>query len=120
MFSKSQLCILTFAALSTQTNGLAQTRSSRRSFIGKVAATGAAAVAVGANPGRASAVGKRGGKEMIDATHNGTPMNGKQDSVAGGLLGKMGLDDITPDKGSSYNSSYNPKGGKSSTKPPTR
>ena len=38
---------------------------------------------------------------MSDATHNGTDMNDKEAGVAGGLLGKMGLDDITPDKGSS-------------------
>mmetsp|Transcript_25283 Transcript_25283/g.38931 ORF Transcript_25283/g.38931 Transcript_25283/m.38931 type:complete len:121 (-) Transcript_25283:329-691(-) len=101
MVSKIQLSILIIAALSGQSDALAQTPSSRRSFIGRIATTGGAAVvAAGVHPGKASAIGKRGGKETIDATHNGTELNGKESGVASGLLGKMGLDDIAPDKGS--------------------
>lgn len=100
---KSQLCTLIFAALVGQSDALAQTPSSRRAFIGKIATTGAVVVtAAGANPSSAWAVGKRGGKEMIDATHNGTDLNGKESGVASGLLSKMGIDDITPDRGSNY------------------
>lgn len=41
----------------------------------------------------------RGGRGAADDTHNGTDLNTQQASVAGGLLGKMGIPDITPDKG---------------------
>ena len=41
----------------------------------------------------------RGGKNMSDALHNGTDLDGEQAAVAGGLLDKLGLGDITPDKG---------------------
>ena len=106
---KSQLFILIVAALAGQSDALAQPPSSRRTFVGRLVTTGAVLVTAGAaNPGSARAVGRRGGKEMIDATHNGTELNGKQSIVASGLLGKMGVDDITPDKGSNYNT----KGGK--------
>jgi hypothetical protein len=41
----------------------------------------------------------RGGKNLSDALHNGTDLDRGQAEVAGGLLDKMGLNDITPDKG---------------------
>ncbi|KAL7524648.1 hypothetical protein ACHAWF_001034 [Thalassiosira exigua] len=41
----------------------------------------------------------RGGKNLSDALHNGTDLNGGESAVASGLLDKMGLNDITPDKG---------------------
>lgn len=41
----------------------------------------------------------RGGKNASDALHNGTDLNKKESAVASGLLDKMGLADITPDKG---------------------
>ena len=41
----------------------------------------------------------RGGKNMSDALHNGTDLNKGESAVASGLLDKMGLVDITPDKG---------------------
>jgi hypothetical protein len=41
----------------------------------------------------------RGGKNLSDALHNGTDLDKGQAAVAGGLLDKMGLKDITPDKG---------------------
>ena len=84
---------------------------SRRSFFAKAVTTGAVvATAAGTYPGIAQASGDeeprqtrskvlRGGKEMSDSTHNGTELNDKEANVAGGLLSKMGLDDITPDKG---------------------
>jgi hypothetical protein len=43
----------------------------------------------------------RGGKNMSDALHNGTDLDKGQAEVAGSLLSKMGLVDITPDKGGS-------------------
>jgi len=41
----------------------------------------------------------RGGKNLSDALHNGTDLDVEQAAVAGGLLDKLGLGDITPDKG---------------------
>ncbi len=41
----------------------------------------------------------RGGKNLSDALHNGTDLDRGQAELAGGLLDKMGLKDITPDKG---------------------
>jgi hypothetical protein len=38
---------------------------------------------------------------MSDALHNGTDLDKGQAEVAGSLLSKMGLVDITPDKGGS-------------------
>jgi hypothetical protein len=101
---KSQLFILIVAFLAGKSDALAQPPSSRRTFVGRLVTTGAVVVTAGAaNPGSARAIGSRGGKDMIDATHNGTELNGKQAVVASGLLGKMGVDDITPDRGSRYN-----------------
>eukprot|EP00548_Thalassiothrix_antarctica_P001420 CAMPEP_0194146306 /NCGR_PEP_ID=MMETSP0152-20130528/20512_1 /TAXON_ID=1049557 /ORGANISM="Thalassiothrix antarctica, Strain L6-D1" /LENGTH=87 /DNA_ID=CAMNT_0038846791 /DNA_START=263 /DNA_END=526 /DNA_ORIENTATION=- len=42
----------------------------------------------------------RGGSKATTDTHNGTSLNGKESSLAGGLLDKMGIVDITPDKDS--------------------
>jgi hypothetical protein len=42
----------------------------------------------------------RGGKNASDALHNGTDLNAKESVVASGLLDKMGLNDIAPEKGS--------------------
>jgi|AntRauTorckE5430_2_1112549.scaffolds.fasta_scaffold17139_1 hypothetical protein len=113
-----QLCVFLVVALvgelvqktnALQISGM-PTFSSRRLFV-KVATTGAVvATAAGSYPGNAQASQAeeprktrsktlRGGKEMSDSTHNGTELNDKEANVAGGLLGKMGLDDITPDKG---------------------
>jgi hypothetical protein len=88
---------------------------SRRALFSKTVNTGALVVAtttlVAPNVASAAAAdaqkrkggkGKpafRGGKEGLDSLHNGTDLNGKQAVVAGGLLDKMGLQDITPDKG---------------------
>jgi hypothetical protein len=36
---------------------------------------------------------------MSDALHNGTDLNKGEAAVASSLLDKMGLQDITPDKG---------------------
>lgn len=81
------------------------TNVSRRSFFAKVATTGAIVVTA---PGVALAAPQkkktrtpfRGGDKNIRDTHNGTELDSKQDVVAGGLLGKMGLNDIAPDKDS--------------------
>eukprot|EP00956_Cyclotella_meneghiniana_P031660 scaffold83778_cov73-Cyclotella_meneghiniana.AAC.6 len=43
----------------------------------------------------------RGGKNASDALHNGTDLNKVESAVAGGLMEKMGLPDIAPDKDSS-------------------
>ena len=43
----------------------------------------------------------RGGKGRSDALHNGTDLNKGQSAVASGLLDKLGVPDITPDKGPS-------------------
>ena len=63
----------------------------------------AAATSSSSAPDATSKGGKkelfRGGKNMSDALHNGTDLDGGQAAVAGGLLDKMGLSDITPDKG---------------------
>ena len=124
MFSKRQVAIFVIGALAAHSgDALApQTApSSRRSFIGRIATTGAVVAAGVTDPGKALAVGKRGGKDMIDAGHNGVPLSGKESNVANGLLGKMGLDDITPDKGSKYS---NTQGGRAPAqdkgKTPTR
>jgi hypothetical protein len=84
-----------------------QTAFSRRSFVGKFATVSAGAVV--AIPSIANAEEEvrqrrkkqlRGGKEVLDATHNGTELNAKEADVAGGLLSKMGVTDIAPDKDS--------------------
>ena len=95
--------------------GLAQALQSptpvngRRTFLAQagVAATAFVVVAPNAALAAESAVKSkpkrgrfRGGRGAADDTHNGTELNGSQADVAGGLLGKMGIPDITPDKGS--------------------
>ena len=88
----------------------------RRAFVGNLATMGAGAVAASASfpasaiaaddPRKRRSKTLRGGKDVSDATHNGTDLNEKETGVAGGLLGKMGLQDITPDKGASAKRSY--------------
>eukprot|EP00593_Proboscia_inermis_P010473 CAMPEP_0171313294 /NCGR_PEP_ID=MMETSP0816-20121228/40410_1 /TAXON_ID=420281 /ORGANISM="Proboscia inermis, Strain CCAP1064/1" /LENGTH=143 /DNA_ID=CAMNT_0011800449 /DNA_START=37 /DNA_END=468 /DNA_ORIENTATION=+ len=87
--------------------------SSRRHFFSKVASTGGLIVATaGTCPSNAWATvapvppakkqgrpALRGGKEVIDSTHNGTELNEKEANVADGLLSKMGLNDVNPDNG---------------------
>ena len=51
----------------------------------------------------------RGGKNMSDKLHNGTDLNRGESSVASGLLDKMGLVDITPDKGANSRAPPAPK-----------
>mmetsp|Transcript_56010 Transcript_56010/g.119100 ORF Transcript_56010/g.119100 Transcript_56010/m.119100 type:complete len:125 (+) Transcript_56010:91-465(+) len=89
---------------------------SRRALLRRVAATGGAAIATSSGtllplPTVASAAESkdakrkkellRGGKNMSDALHNGTDLNARESAAASGLLDKMGLADITPDKGPS-------------------
>jgi len=102
--------VLIVAFLGEQSDALVQPPSSRRAFVGRLVTTGAIAITAGANPGPALAVGRRGGKETIDATHNGTDLNGKEAVVASSLLDKMGVADITPDKGTQLNIGYGKKG----------
>ena len=103
MFKSTKLAFLAFAAITASSEALSQSASSRRAFIGKLSTTASvAAIASTVNPSNANAVGKRGGKEAIDATHNGTELNGSQATVASSLLDKMGVQDITADKGSQY------------------
>ena len=106
---KLQLSIFLIVALigqfAQETQALA---FSRRGFFGNVATAGVVAVTAAACPGIASAAPEkpkstrrpafRGGNKVITDTHNGTVLNDKQADVAGGLLGKMGISDISPDK----------------------
>mmetsp|Transcript_10281 Transcript_10281/g.22878 ORF Transcript_10281/g.22878 Transcript_10281/m.22878 type:complete len:120 (-) Transcript_10281:162-521(-) len=107
---KSQTFAFLIAALVGQQSEAFQTAPfSRKAFLSKVATTTGALVATGAlYPNSALAAPKqkaekkaafRGGKEMSDALHNGTDLNKGQAAMASGLLDKMGLVDITPDKG---------------------
>ena len=101
MFKSTRLAFVAFAAITASSEAFST--SSRRAFIGKLGTTASvAAIATTINPSNANAVGKRGGKEAIDATHNGTDLNGSQATVASSLLDKMGVQDITADKGSQY------------------
>ena len=98
------------AAIATQQSEALQTVFSRKAFVSR-AATACTIVATGASfPESALAAedpkakaGKkaplRGGKNMSDALHNGTDLNKGEAAVASSLLDKMGLPDITPDKG---------------------
>mmetsp|Transcript_6123 Transcript_6123/g.13343 ORF Transcript_6123/g.13343 Transcript_6123/m.13343 type:complete len:120 (-) Transcript_6123:289-648(-) len=97
------------ATAAQQSEALTQSVFSRKAFISKAAtstlvATGAV---VSMHPNSAMAAPTkekkeafRGGKNMSDALHNGTDLDKGEAAVAGGLLEKMGLNDITPDKGS--------------------
>lgn len=99
---------LVVAVAMQETEALTQSPFSRRAFFSKAASsTLVAAGVVSGHPDRATAAEKagkkeafRGGKTMSDALHNGTDLNKGEAAVAGGLLDKMGLNDITPDKGS--------------------
>mmetsp|Transcript_19199 Transcript_19199/g.22200 ORF Transcript_19199/g.22200 Transcript_19199/m.22200 type:complete len:116 (-) Transcript_19199:96-443(-) len=106
---KLQICVFLVAALIGQLVQETQALAfSRRGFLGNVATTTGAVVvaAAGVCPDVASAAPEqtktrtpfRGGNKAITDTHNGTALNGKQDDVASGLMGKMGLVDIAPYK----------------------
>jgi hypothetical protein len=86
---------------------------SRRALLSNVASASSAVVFL---PNIASAAEPkqkkellRGGKNLSDALHNGTDLNEKEGAVASGLLDKMGLVDITPDKGTNVRAPPTPK-----------
>eukprot|EP00986_Skeletonema_menzelii_P014137 scaffold8960_cov154-Skeletonema_menzelii.AAC.4 len=87
---------------------------SRRALLSNIATSSAAVVLL---PEIASAADRkagkkellRGGKNASDALHNGTDLNAKEGAVASGLLDKMGLPDITPEKGPSSRAPPAPK-----------
>jgi hypothetical protein len=86
---------------------------SRRALLSNIASASSAVVFL---PNIASAAEPkqkkellRGGKNLSDALHNGTDLNEKEGAVASGLLDKMGLVDITPDKGSNSRAPPTPK-----------
>ena len=96
------------AAAAPAAAALAPAPSSRRAFVARATtacATTGAALASFADGAAAAPKPKkqllRGGKNASDALHNGTDLSGKEAAAAGGLLEKMGLPDITPDKGPS-------------------
>eukprot|EP00579_Thalassiosira_antarctica_P028406 CAMPEP_0202013936 /NCGR_PEP_ID=MMETSP0905-20130828/27665_1 /ASSEMBLY_ACC=CAM_ASM_000554 /TAXON_ID=420261 /ORGANISM="Thalassiosira antarctica, Strain CCMP982" /LENGTH=120 /DNA_ID=CAMNT_0048573653 /DNA_START=38 /DNA_END=400 /DNA_ORIENTATION=- len=108
---KSQTYVFLAAVLVGQQSEAFQTAPfSRKTFLSKVVTTTGTLVTTGVlYPNSAVAVPSdqkakkntnfRGGKEMSDALHNGTDLNKGQAAMAGGLLEKMGLPDITPDNG---------------------
>merc|ERR1712194_480736 len=92
-------------ALVGQLQALQSPAFSRRSFVAKVATAGA--VVALANPQSALAAEQapkkmkfRGGKQALDVLHNGPALTSKEEDVSSGLLGKMGIPDISPDKDS--------------------
>ena len=107
----STYCSLLITAFVAQYSEAFQPSVTRRAVFQKLATTtvggGLVASSVVLPPGVASAAEPkkkkkemlRGGKDMSDALHNGTDLNGGEAAVASGLLDKMGLNDITPDKG---------------------
>ena len=117
MVSLKQLCLF-LSLFICHTDALQCSPFSRRSFIGNLI-TGTVAGTVIATNGNVAWAAEtrttasansdsnrakrsktlRGGKEVMDATHNGTELNEKEVNVAGGLLDKMGVPDITPDRG---------------------
>ena len=80
---------------------------SRKAFFAKVATVTASSavllpnVASAAEPKAGKKELLRGGKNASDALHNGTDLNKAESVVASSLLDKMGLSDITPEKGPS-------------------
>ena len=82
-----------------------QTSTCRRDFISNAVTTAAAGTLLPASASAKEQKAKRellrGGKERSDALHNGTDLNTKESEVASGLLEKMGVPDITADKGPS-------------------
>lgn len=113
---QSSTCSFAFllAAVAAGSSAAFNPSVSREAFLSRAAsaATGAlvAGGALASDPLPASAAEKpskskrpafRGGKESLDALHNGTDLNKGEAAVAGGLLEKMGLNDISPDKGPS-------------------
>ena len=96
--------IITAAALAAQQCHGFQSVISRKDLLSNIV-TASSVVLL---PNVASAVEKagtkaplRGGKNASDALHNGTDLNKVESAVAGGLMEKMGLPDIAPDKDSS-------------------
>lgn len=83
-----------------------QTSIGRRDFIANAvttAATGTLLLPASASAKEQKAKREllRGGKGRSDALHNGTDLNTKESEVASGLLDKLGVPDITADKGPS-------------------
>ena len=108
--------LLLVIAIAAQPAAAFQT-STRRALVHKLAKSSGAAVASSLLlPNVASAAEKkpkkallRGGKNASDALHNGTDLVGAEAEVASGLLDKMGMSDITPDKGPSSRAPPAPK-----------
>eukprot|EP00581_Thalassiosira_minuscula_P006938 CAMPEP_0183704494 /NCGR_PEP_ID=MMETSP0737-20130205/1805_1 /TAXON_ID=385413 /ORGANISM="Thalassiosira miniscula, Strain CCMP1093" /LENGTH=120 /DNA_ID=CAMNT_0025931365 /DNA_START=110 /DNA_END=472 /DNA_ORIENTATION=+ len=104
----STYCTLFMAAFATQSSEAFQPAISRKALLQKLATTGGGLVAssivlpteaaFAAEPKKKKEL-LRGGKNLSDALHNGTDLNGNEAAVASSLLDKMGLNDITPDKG---------------------
>lgn len=122
MKSSTYYTALVVAALAAQHAEAFQPSVSRRALLQNIATTAGAGIvassAIVLLPDVASArlAEKkpkkellRGGKNMSDALHNGTDLNGKEAEVAGSLLDKMGLADITPDNGASTRAPPKPK-----------
>mmetsp|Transcript_14196 Transcript_14196/g.20975 ORF Transcript_14196/g.20975 Transcript_14196/m.20975 type:complete len:124 (+) Transcript_14196:198-569(+) len=108
------LTVALVVLIAGQSNALQTPVVSRRNILSKVVTTTTAATIVLVAGGADSAFAAtaptkkkqeqragafRGGKEVLDAGHNGTELNERQAGVAGGLLDKMGITDIAPDKG---------------------
>lgn len=110
MTSSTSLFLIVAIAILAITQALQAPTFSRRGFVSKVVTTAGAGAVIATHPGSAWAAPTgekkkkkpafRGGKEVADATHNGTELNTKEADVASGLLGKMGVTDIAPDKDS--------------------
>ena len=120
---KSSYAPIIIAAITAQHSTAFQPAISRRSLLSNIATTSAATTSAAILLGSATspAIAKeeetknnkkqalRGGKNMSDALHNGTDLNGREAEVASGLLDKMGLVDISPDKGPSARAPPSPK-----------
>mmetsp|Transcript_43584 Transcript_43584/g.85532 ORF Transcript_43584/g.85532 Transcript_43584/m.85532 type:complete len:139 (-) Transcript_43584:52-468(-) len=89
----------------------------RRTFFARLTTTTGAAAVFAAAPGGALAdppkpkeakrsVMRGGGNKGITDLHNGVVLNTKESVVASGLLGKMGIEDITPDKDGGVRTGY--------------
>lgn len=122
-----QILLLLIVTLSLGQSARAlSTAFSRRNLFSKLAKTTTGGIVVTAStcPKIAWAVpetGKpkkrpafRGGNKAITDTHNGTELNDKEASVAGGLLEKMGMKEIEP-----YKDTPKSKSSKTLTLPPS-
>ena len=95
---KLQLCILSVFCL-IQGQALQSPLTNRRSFVAAAVSAAVPAAALAAPPEKkAKREAFRGGRQAADDTHNGTDLNDKEASVAGGLMDKMGLPDVDPYK----------------------